>query len=79
MPFGVLVMPGSCVGYYATVYLATSGKDGAVTIAPFKRLPSEPGRSWHLPNGDLRFTCVGGDVVITTAGEIRMAERDKTP
>jgi hypothetical protein len=36
-------------------------------------------RWWHLSNGDLQIECFGGDVVITTAGEIRLAAPDKAP
>ena len=69
---GVLIMTESNMDV-CVVYLAKETEDGTVSVNEFKRLPSSCGRYWHLPNGDLRIRWAGGDVVITTAGQIRMA------
>jgi len=73
MPFGALILTHLHGWDRDNIYLAKKTEDGTVTVNVFVVLPSVGKRLWHLPSGDLRIACDGGDMIITTRGEIRMA------
>lgn len=74
MPFGVLIVCNyDPAGDHGWSYVARQQSDGSLTVTRFKRLPDVTGRTCVLASGDLFLACLGADVVITTAGEIRVA------
>ena len=75
MPFGVVAATGLAhmMLNHGYLYLIDFGPDGIPNAKLWKVLPGAPVKSGLLKNGDLFVATVGGNVVISPAGEISMA------
>ena len=73
MPFGPLVVCSTNLNE-GILYLARAEKNGQVSVTLFQRLPGQPLAFLIRPSGDLFIACVGETVVVSPAGEIRMAQ-----
>jgi HEAT repeat protein len=76
MPFGVVAVTGLAHLLMSEgVLYIIENSDTGFKARKWRMLPGAPKKSGFLEDGNLFIACDGGDIVITPAGEMRMAAR----
>jgi hypothetical protein len=80
MPFGIVAVTGLAhLGFNAGALYLVKEAGASYVATKWRILPGAPSESGFLENGDLFVACDGGDIVVTRAREIRLADERDLP